>query len=185
MNDQPIPAALESEAPIVPPGPAWFGSVMSVLFIIFCLELGLFLLIYPWTDWWASNYFAWSAKNNVQHWNELWNNTYVRGAISGIGAVNLWIALTEVFRLFTRRRISAQAEGSVVRSQQSAQAEGSVVRSQQSAQAEGSVVRAQQSAQAEGSVVRAQQSPQAEGSVVRSQQSPQAQGSVVRDHTDR
>lgn len=110
MNEQPLPAAVAPEPPITPPGPLWFARVMSVLFIIFCLELGLFLLIYPWTEWWSANYFAWAAKNNVQHWNELWNNTYVRGAISGIGAVNLWIALAEVFRLFSRRRESVKAE---------------------------------------------------------------------------
>ena len=93
------------EPPITPPGHGWFQRVMSVLFIIFCLELGLFLLVYPWTDGWSSNYFAWAAlRGNVQRWHTFWNNTYVRGAISGLGAVNLWIAVAEVFRMFARRR---------------------------------------------------------------------------------
>jgi hypothetical protein len=34
-----------------------------------------------------------------------WDNLYVRGAVSGLGAVNLYISLVEIFRLrrFARR----------------------------------------------------------------------------------
>lgn len=107
MSEQPVPVVTSAPPPepsMVPRGPGWFQRVMSVLFIIFCLELGLFLLIYPWTDGWSANYFAWAMRGDVQHWHDLWNNSYVRGAVSGMGAVNLWIAITEVFRLFVRGR---------------------------------------------------------------------------------
>ena len=36
-------------------------------------------------------------------WHEFWNNTYVRGALSGVGVVNLWIAIAEVFQMLSRR----------------------------------------------------------------------------------
>jgi hypothetical protein len=92
------------EPPIAPPGPTWFQRLTSVLFIIFCFELGLFLLIYPWTDAWSINYFATAVPGSiVSTWHAFWNDRYVRGCISGIGVVNLWIAVAEVFRLFTRR----------------------------------------------------------------------------------
>ena len=100
-------AGLEEQAsqPKQPVLKTWFQRLTSVLFIIFCFELGLFLLIYPWTDGWTDNYFAWAAPGAMQtHWHEFWNNTYVRGALSGLGAVNLWIALAEVFRMFSGRR---------------------------------------------------------------------------------
>lgn len=106
MSDQPVPVITPEppEPSMVPPGSGWFQRVMSVLFIIFCLELGLFLLVYPWTDGWSQNYFAWAMRGDVRQWHTFWNNSYVRGAVSGIGAVNLWIAIAEVFRLFVRRR---------------------------------------------------------------------------------
>lgn len=89
---------------MVPPGPTWFQRLSSVLFIIFCFELGLFLLIYPWTEGWGDNYFAWAIQGSVQSsWHAFWATSYVRGAVSGMGIVNLWIAMAEVFRLFTRR----------------------------------------------------------------------------------
>jgi hypothetical protein len=111
MSDQPTelrsPPPGSNTAPdpaMIPPGPGWFQRLSSVLFIIFCFELGLFLLIYPWTDGWSDNYFAWAAGGSVQTtWHSFWDNTYVRGCISGMGVVNLWIAVTEVFRMFARR----------------------------------------------------------------------------------
>jgi hypothetical protein len=96
--DQHSPA--EGEAPKA----TWFRRLTTVIFIIFCFEIGLFLLIYPWTDAWSSNYFAWIAPGSMRApWHEFWNNSYVRGALSGIGVVNLWIAITEVFQMFSRR----------------------------------------------------------------------------------
>jgi hypothetical protein len=84
------------------PGRTWFQRLTSVLIVIFCFEIGLFLLVYPWTDGWADNYFAWVAPGAMQApWHEFWNNTYIRGAMSGLGVVNVWIALAEVFRMFS------------------------------------------------------------------------------------
>lgn len=91
-------------APLSPPGPGWFQRLSTVLFIIFCFELGLFLLIYPWTDSWADNYFAWALPGTMQTlWHRFWQNAYARGAVSGVGIVNLWIAAMELFRMFMDR----------------------------------------------------------------------------------
>ena len=73
----------------------WYHKMSAVLLITFCLEIGLFLLIFPWTDSWGSNYFAALAPRLRQYWD----NLYVRGAISGLGVINLYISLVEVFRL--------------------------------------------------------------------------------------
>ena len=82
----------------------WVHRLSSVLFVVFCFELGLFLLIYPWTDAWGQNYFSWLTAGHFHSvWHEFWNNAYFRGAVSGVGLVNVWIAVTEVFRMFARR----------------------------------------------------------------------------------
>jgi hypothetical protein len=110
MSEQPPEAPEPSDSalnapPIVPPGGGWFQRLMSVLFIIFCFELGLFLLVYPWTGGWNDNYFAWAVPGSIRTaWHTFWSNSYVRGGISGLGIVNLWIAIAEVFRMFNRRR---------------------------------------------------------------------------------
>src|ERR1700744_6289315 len=94
-------SALEPRQPA--PG-GWVHRLSSVLFIIFCFELGLFLLIYPWTGAWTDNYFSWALPGVVRDgWHTFWNNSYVRGGVSGLGIVNVWIALNEVFNMFARR----------------------------------------------------------------------------------
>jgi hypothetical protein len=86
-------------------GPKWFQRLSSVLFVIFCFELGLFLLVYPWTEAWTENYFSMAVPDAaVPVWREWWNNPYIRGAVSGLGLVNVWIAVSEVFRMFSGRQ---------------------------------------------------------------------------------
>ena len=93
--------------PIVPeqhpprPRASWFQRIASVLFVIFCLELGLFLMIYPWTESWSANYFSWIGPLKLQpRWHEIWNNPYLRGAVSGLGLVNIWVAVAEALRMY-------------------------------------------------------------------------------------
>jgi hypothetical protein len=71
----------------------------AVLFATVCLEIGCFLLIFPWTSY-ATDFAAFRPE-----WRQYWDNMYVRGAISGLGLINLYIALIEIFRLrrFARR----------------------------------------------------------------------------------
>ena len=83
--------------PAAPQGPRyhWYHKLAGVLFVSFCLCIGLFLLIFPWTDLWDSNYFStW-----IPEWHQYWDNLYMRGAISGIGVVNVYISFSEMFRL--------------------------------------------------------------------------------------
>ena len=73
----------------------------ALVFIVFCMELGMFLAIFPWSDFWDRGFFASLAPE----WRVYWFNAYVRGAVSGLGIVNVYIALLEIFRLrrFARR----------------------------------------------------------------------------------
>lgn len=98
LEEAPAPASNRNAAP------GWFQRFSSILFIIFCFELGLFLVIYPWTDAWTENYLSLAAPATLEAgWRLVWNNSYLRGAVSGVGLANIWIALTEVFRMFSNR----------------------------------------------------------------------------------
>ena len=98
----PVPdEAVHSHIAVPPPAYHWYQKVSALVFITFCLEIGLFLLIFPWTEYWAGNYFA----ALVPEWHRYWDNMYVRGAVSGLGVVDLYISFVEIFRLrrFARR----------------------------------------------------------------------------------
>ena len=89
------PLETEPVTPEPPPEPAfrWYHKVGAVVLITFCLDIGLFLLICPWTDWWGN------VVGFLHAFRPYVDTMYVRGAISGLGVVNLYISLGEVFRL--------------------------------------------------------------------------------------
>ncbi|MEO8594384.1 MAG: hypothetical protein ABI759_13790 [Candidatus Solibacter sp.] len=102
--DFPPPAESDAvPAPVMVPPPVyhWYHKMSAIVFITFCLEMGLYLLIVPWTDGWDGNYFS----GLMPQLRPYWGNFYVRGAVSGLGMVNLYISLVEIFRLrrFSRR----------------------------------------------------------------------------------
>ncbi len=100
---EPTPAPETEAVPVAVPPPAyhWYHKMSAVVFIIFCLEIGLYLLIYPWTESWEGNYFS----NLLPQLRDYWDNMYVRGAVSGLGVINIYVSLVEIFRLrrFARR----------------------------------------------------------------------------------
>ncbi|MGA2592451.1 MAG: hypothetical protein ABSH32_21275 [Bryobacteraceae bacterium] len=83
--------------PVPPPKPRyrWYHKVTALIFIVFCLELGVFLLFFPWSVLWDRNFFSSFTPPLKQYWD----NTYLRGAVSGLGLVNVYISLIEIFRL--------------------------------------------------------------------------------------
>ena len=64
------------------------------------LEAGLLLILIPWSAFWDRNYFA----ELVPGLRDFITNNFVRGAVSGLGAVNLFAALSELAEIFSRPR---------------------------------------------------------------------------------
>jgi hypothetical protein len=88
----PDPVTTAASLP-APPEYRWYHKAGGVLFVTFCVEIGFFLLIFPWTDNW-DKFASFAARLRPYC-----DNLYVRGAISGLGIVNLYISLTEMIRL--------------------------------------------------------------------------------------
>jgi hypothetical protein len=66
------------------------------------LEIGFLLVVVPWSGFWDRNYFA-QALPPVQL---LITNNYVRGAISGLGLVNVYLGLAELIATVSARHLS-------------------------------------------------------------------------------
>lgn len=73
----------------------WYHKLSAILLVAFCFEIGLFLMVFPWTSFWDSNYFGGLIPQLLPYWD----NFYIRGAVSGLGAVNLYIGILELYRL--------------------------------------------------------------------------------------
>ena len=70
-----------------------------LLFVAFFVEVGLLLIVLPWSAFWERNYFAslWPALV------PLLTNNFVRGAVSGLGVLNLLAGLSELASVFAPR----------------------------------------------------------------------------------
>lgn len=73
----------------------WF-----VLYVLVCLEVGIFLVLVPWSVIWERNYFLEAYPALRPFLLDPW----LRGAVSGLGVANIYLVLHEVVG---RRRQSA------------------------------------------------------------------------------
>jgi hypothetical protein len=71
----------------------WF-----VLYVVVCIEVGIFLTLVPWSAIWERNYFL----DAYPPLRAILLVPAVRGAVAGLGIANIYMGLKEVV---TRRRL--------------------------------------------------------------------------------
>ncbi len=78
---------------------------MPLLLAAFFLEVGFILLVVPWSSYWDRNFFALSWPPL----QALVTSNYVRGAVSGLGVVNVLAAVGEIADIFSGRAATPSA----------------------------------------------------------------------------
>ena len=73
---------------------------MRLLLIALFFEVGVVLTVVPWSVYWDHNYFA----ETMPLLHVLITNNFVRGAVTGLGLVNLATALVDLLSLLAARR---------------------------------------------------------------------------------
>jgi len=77
-----------------PPQPRssrWAKRAQLLIFVVLCIELGMLMIVLPWTQFWSSNSLLWGypeLRDVVQHY-------FIRGAVTGLGIINLWMGIWE------------------------------------------------------------------------------------------
>jgi hypothetical protein len=69
--------------------------LLTIIYIVFCFELGVFLFVFPWTGLWNKNYFV----GHYPLFASIAHNYFLRGAVSGLGLADVWLSVFEVWRL--------------------------------------------------------------------------------------
>jgi hypothetical protein len=77
-----------------------------LLLFAYFLESGLLLLIAPWSAFWERNFFV----ETMPGVSIVMTNHFVRGAVSGIGAVCLGAAFAELAAMIGQRRVGTNAD---------------------------------------------------------------------------
>ena len=79
---------------------------MKRLFIVaFFFEIGFALVVVPWSAFWDRNYFA----EAVPAIHAFITNNFVRGAVSGLGVINLIAGLGELVSILLARNTDTDA----------------------------------------------------------------------------
>ena len=82
--------------PAQPPRRSFASRMMGLAFVIVCFEVGVFLLVFPWLGIWEDN----TVPATIAPWlADVWGNPFFRGALSGLGLVNVYISFVEMVRL--------------------------------------------------------------------------------------
>jgi hypothetical protein len=69
------------------------------VYVAFFLEVGLLLVVLPWSTFWERNYFA----EALPALRPLLTNNFVRGAVTGLGLVNLFAGFADLALVFSSR----------------------------------------------------------------------------------
>lgn len=86
----------------------WTAKATALLFAVFCLELGAFLIVFPWLDVYPSNWFIHARPEFAP----LLTSNSFRGAMTGLGCLNVLVGVAEALRLRRFSHPPAQEEPS-------------------------------------------------------------------------
>ncbi len=71
--------------------PIWMQRTCLIIYVLFCLEIGLMLTLVPWTDAWTHNTYIFGS----QWLRTLLQSGFVRGLVTGIGLIDIWLGIWE------------------------------------------------------------------------------------------
>jgi hypothetical protein len=77
-------------------------------YVFYCFEVGIFLLVVPWwlPQIWEQNYFF----VLLPQLKELFANGFFRGAVSGMGLLNLLLGIGEIIQYEKDKQLAQQAK---------------------------------------------------------------------------
>ena len=84
-----------------PLGPTrWLGRrFLTICFAVFAFEVGIFLTVFPWLDSWVLNHLPVFLPSI----EILWDDPRFKGAISGLGLVNVYVSVMQVLAMIRGR----------------------------------------------------------------------------------
>jgi hypothetical protein len=65
-------------------------KLRQIIVVLLSLEAGLVLLVMPWSVLWDRNWWVFGSEL----FRPILMNNYLRGAVSGVGVLTLWVGLS-------------------------------------------------------------------------------------------
>jgi len=73
---------------------------LRILWTLICFELGILLILVPWSGFWEHNFFLQRFPDMIPYLL----NSYTRGAVSGLGLLDLLVAISLLLPKKNRER---------------------------------------------------------------------------------
>lgn len=73
--------------------PLWMRRLSLFILVAFCIELGMLLVVLPWTRLWSDN----NLILNYPALRSFLQQNFVRGAVSGVGLVDIYLGIWEAW----------------------------------------------------------------------------------------
>jgi hypothetical protein len=86
-QQMPSPESADDHAP----APVWLQRTSLIVLVLFCFLIGIIVTVLPWFPNWVYN--RWLLTHPSLH--ALLIQGWVRGIISGIGLLDIWIGVSE------------------------------------------------------------------------------------------
>jgi hypothetical protein len=67
----------------------WMRRFSMLVFVVFCIWIGMLLVVLPWTEAWTQNNIL------MRHpaWRTIFAANFVRGTASGLGLIDIWLGV--------------------------------------------------------------------------------------------
>jgi hypothetical protein len=95
-----VPAnAGETAVPAEPVPPVWVQRLWLIIYVVFCIELGMLLIVLPWKPVWHAN----ALLTNYPTLKVLFQNYFLRGLVTGLGVIDIWLGVSEAVHYRERK----------------------------------------------------------------------------------
>ncbi|MCG3159638.1 MAG: hypothetical protein JMDDDDMK_00652 [Acidobacteria bacterium] len=76
------------------------AKITVIVYILICFEIGILLLILPWSPYWEDNFFLYyiTSKLNAAWIPTLLTSGWVKGAVTGLGVMNILAGLRDIVK---------------------------------------------------------------------------------------
>ena len=99
------PASTNLDTPSGPPSaqefadaPVWLQRLFAITYVVYCVTLGVWLVVLPWSGFWFDD--GWVSRwPFLAYWLQ---HGFVRGAVSGIGLIDIWLGVLEAINYHDR-----------------------------------------------------------------------------------
>ena len=76
------------------------AKVTVIVYILICFEIGIMLIILPWTAYWYDNFFLYfiTGKLNSPGLLAFITSGWIKGLVTGLGLVNLCAGVWDIYQ---------------------------------------------------------------------------------------